>query len=351
MKTIRIGNKEVGEKKPTFIIAEAGCNYEGSYKIAEEMVKAAARAGADAIKFQTFDPDKLVTKRAPKFWDIPGPGKTQYEEFKETLQLNLVQYKKLKKIANRHGILLFSTPSDEKSADMLEELGVPAYKIASMDITHLPFLRYVARKGKPIILSTGASTLNEIEEAVRTTISAGNDNIILLHCISNYPTNPKNVNLKMMTSIMKKFPDFPVGYSDHTTMPESRDIIIAAVAMGAKVIEKHFTFDKTRPGYDHKISADYDDLKNIVQSIRTVEMAMGTETKKPLASEKKVRIFGRRSLVAAKDIPKGTLITKEMITIKRPGTGIQPKFIDKVIGRKAKKNIHCDEVLKWEMIS
>jgi len=351
MLSIKIRSKKIGSNAPVFVVAEAGCNYEGDFKKAKEMVVAAAAAGADAIKFQTFIPEKLVTKTAPKFWDIPGcPGKTQYEEFKETPQLSFKEYRELKRIAEKHGIILFSTPSDEESADMLDKLGVPMYKIASMDITHVPLLKHVAKKRKPIIISTGASTIDEIKEAVKVIESAGNRKIILLHCITNYPTKVNDVNLNMMKHLMEVFPDYPVGYSDHTEMPKSKDIIIAAVAMGAKVIEKHFTFDKNRPGYDHKISADYEDLKEIIKSIRMVEIALGNEIKKPVASEEKARILARRSLVAAKDIPRGATITREMIAVKRPGTGIEPKFLNTVIGKKAKKNIKEDEVITWEMI-
>jgi sialic acid synthase SpsE len=219
-----------------------------------------------------------------------------------------------------------------------------------MDITHLPFLKYVAKKKKPIILSTGASTIDEIKEAIKTIEEGGNNQIILLHCITNYPTKPENVNLNMMKDIMKAFPQYTVGYSDHTCMPESRDVLVAAVAMGANVIEKHFTFDKTRPGYDHHISADYEDLKDIVNSFRLIEKVMGTDIKKPTLSEEKARKFARRSLVAKTNISKGIVITREMIAIKRPGTGIEPKFLDGVVGKRAKKDIKEDKVITWEMI-
>lgn len=349
--TISVGNKKIGPNVPVFTIAEAGCNFEGDIRRAKEMIKAAASTGADAIKFQTFIPEKLVTKDAPKFWEIPGcVGKTQYEEFEEIPQLSFEEYKELKKTADANEIIFFSTPSDEKSADMLQRLEVPIYKIGSMDITHFPLLKHIARKKKPMIISTGASTIDEVKEAVRVIETQSNHQIALLHCITNYPTRVDNVNLNMMKNLMSEFPQYPVGYSDHTKMPESEDILIAAVALGAKVIEKHFTFDKNRPGYDHEISADYSDLRKIIKSIRTVEKAMGAKTKRPIPSEKKARILARRSLVSARDIPKGITITKEMIAVKRPGTGIEPKFLGKVIGKKAKRNIKEDEVITWEMV-
>lgn len=347
-RTIRFGGKGIGVDFPVFVIAEAGCNFENDFEQAKEMVREAALAGADAIKFQTFNPDKLVTKYAPKFWDIEGcVGETQYEEFREMLQLSFAQYQELKRIADEAGIIFFSTPSDEESADMLKKLGVPLYKVSSMDITHFPLLRHIAREGKPIIISTGASTIEEIREAVEVIQSADNHQIIILHCITNYPTKIEDVNLNMMKHIIETFPEYPVGYSDHIKMPDSMGILIAAVAMGAKVIEKHFTFDKTRLGYDHEISADYEDLRKIVEAVRMVEKAKGIETKKPTLSEEKARKWARRSLVARVNIPKGTTITEDMIVVKRPGTGIQPKLLYSIIGKKARRDIMEDEVITW----
>ncbi|HPO90725.1 MAG TPA: N-acetylneuraminate synthase family protein [Victivallales bacterium] len=351
MKNIKIANKIVGHRKSVFIIAEIGCNFENDFSRAVEMIEKASEAGVDAVKFQTFNPDTLVTKTAPKFWDIKGcPGETQFEEFSQMYRLNFSQYKELKKIADCLGIIFFSTPSDEESGDMLEELGVPVYKVASMDITNIPFLKYIAKKKKPIILSTGASTIQEIKEAVKAIESEGNKKIILFHCITNYPTNISNVNMAMMQDIQRHFSSYPVGYSDHTKMPESLAVILAAVGCGAKVIEKHFTFDKNRPGYDHEISADYKDMEEIVKNIRIVENIFGNNVKAPIPGEKRARKFGRRSIVAKVDIRKGMTISKEMLIIKRPGTGIEPKFLDRVIGKIAKKTIKADTVLKWEML-
>lgn len=342
---------KIGRNAPVFVIAEIGCNFEDDFKKAKEMVKAAADAGADAVKFQTFNADKLVTKKAPKFWDIEGcPGETQHEEFNAMYQPNLEQFKELKSIADKNGIFIFSTPYDDESIEMMEKLGVELYKISSMDLTHIPLLKDIAKKGKPVILSTGASTIEEIKKAVKTIESAGNKQLSLLHCISSYPTGTSDVNLNMMKDLMKVFPDHTIGYSDHTKMPDSREVIAAAVAMGAKIIEKHFTFDRSRPGYDHEISADYNDLKEIVHSIRTVEKALGSSKKEPTRNEEKMRMHGRRSLVALCNIKSGTVIKKEMVSVKRPGTGIEPKFLEKITGKKAKKDIKEDEVIKWEMI-
>jgi len=351
MDKIKVEDRIIGKGCPTFVIAEIGCNFENDYEKAKEMVTAAAAAGADAVKFQTFIPKKIVTKTAPKFWDIEGcPGETQLEEFNEMMLLTLSQYRELKKIADESNMVFFSTPSDEESADMLEKLGVPLYKISSMDLTHIPLIKHIAKKGKPIIISTGASTMEEIHEAVSAIESEGNKQIIILHCVSNYPTALENVNLAMIKSLMKEFPQYTIGYSDHTKMPESKDVLVAAVAMGARVIEKHFTFDKNRPGYDHEISADYDDLRHLIEDIRVTEKIIGSETKMPTESEEKTRKYGRRSLVAAVYIKKGTIITRDMISVKRPGTGIEPKFLEKIIGKRAKKSIGEDEVITWEAV-
>ena len=334
-----------------FLIAEAGCNYEGDFARAGEMVRAAAGAGADAIKFQTFVPERLVTRDAPKFWDIEGcPGATQFEEFALTPQLDETQYRALKRIADKEGIALFSTPSDERSADMLDALGLPLQKISSMDITHLPLIRHVARMGKPVILSTGASTMEEIREAVGAIEEEGNHRIALLHCITSYPTRSQDVNLNMMRAIMEEFPGYPVGYSDHTAMPESTGVIAAAVALGARVIEKHFTFDRSRPGYDHAISADYRDLAELVRQISFTRGLLGSGVKAPVGAEERARVWARRSVVARVPIPRGTRITEAMLLVKRPGTGIAPKHLAALVGRVAALDIAEDQVITWEMV-
>ncbi len=350
-KQIEIGRKVIGGKGKPFFILEIGCNFEGDVSRAEEMIRIAAKEGADAVKFQTFVPEKIVTRTAPKFWDIEGcPGQTQYEEFSQTPLLKFDEYRYLKKIADDEGIIFFSTPSDEDSADMLEKLDVPLYKISSMDITHLPLLRHVAAKNKPVIISTGAASMEEIKEAVGILESQGNGQIAILHCVTNYPTQVQDVNLNMMKHLMETFPQYPVGYSDHTLDSVSNSVLIAAVALGAKVIEKHFTFDKTRPGYDHAISADYDDLNRLMKGFDTVGRVLGSSAKVPLACEEKARRWARRSLVAKKDIGKETMITKEMIIVKRPATGIAPRCLEEIVGKKAKRDIKEDEVLTWDMV-
>lgn len=340
------------KKDRTFIIVEIGCNFEGDIERAEEMVRVAAEAGVDAVKFQTVVAEKISTKTAEKFWEIDGcPGETQYDEFSQTYYLKYDEYMRLKGVAEDLGLVFFSTPEDDtESFDLLEKVDIPVYKVSSMNITHLPLLRLIARTGKPIIISTGASTIEEIEEAVTTIKEEGNDKIALLHCTSNYPTKDTDVNLNMITHLKEAFSNLPIGYSDHTLPEDGEGIITGAVALGAKIVEKHYTFDNTRPGFDHAISVDYEGLKRMVTQIRRIEDAMGSGEKKPIEAEMKARLHARRSLVAAVDIAEGTVITREMLDIKRPGTGIEPKCLDDVLGKKAVKDISEDTVLIWEMV-
>lgn len=334
-----------------FIITEVGCNFEGDFGRAVEMVHATADAGADAVKFQTFVAERLASRSAEKFWEIEGcPGRTQLDEFRQMPSLSADEYLRLKETAEKRGLVFFSTPSDEGSADLLEEVGVEMYKISSMDITHLPLLRHVARKGRPVIISTGASTVGEIDEALRVMADEGNTDVAVLHCTSNYPTEDRNVNLRMISHLKEVFPHVPVGYSDHTLPEDGEGIIASAVALGARIIEKHFTFDNTRPGYDHEISVDYQGLTRLVRQVRRVEEALGEAFKRPVESEARARLHARRSIVAAVSIPRGAVLTREMLAIKRPGTGIEPRFLDVVVGRTASTSIEEDAVITWEML-
>lgn len=351
-RVIAIGDRCVGGGQPTFIIAEVGCNHENDFERAQDMVIHAARAGADAVKFQSFSPETLVTRDAPKFWDIPGPGATQYEEFVDAQpRFSVEQYRQLFDTARRHGLLFFSTPTDEAWVDFLAELGVLLFKVASMDLTHLPLLRYIARKQKPVILSTGASYLDEVREAVEVILNEGNRDVILLHCISMYPTPPSEVNLRMMHHLAREFPECVIGYSDHTRPSDPLLVPTLAVAAGANVVEKHFTFDASRPGYDHEISADYGGLARMVAECRAVERILGKPVKAPIEAEQRSRQWGRRSLVAAVEIPKGTPICPEMLAVKRPGTGIEPKWLERVVGMAAMTDIAQDQVLTWELLA
>lgn len=350
MRTVKIGGRLVGTDQPTFIVAEAGVNHNEDLMLAKEHVRQAAWAGADAIKFQTYTAAKLVTRSAPKYWHIGEPDgtTTQYQSFSLLDKLPREGYQELFALARELGILLFSTPFDEESADFLDALGTPAFKIASADLTFHPFLAHVAQKGKPVILSTGGSTIGEIQEAVAVIHGAGNRDVILLHCTLCYPTADEDANLRMIPHMQQVFPDCPIGLSDHTF-----GILVpaVAVALGARLIEKHFTVDKGLPGSaDHKLGVDPPELRELVRNVRSVEKALGRPMKEPVACEQPARLYARRSVVAARDIPKGTILTPEMLICKRPGTGIPPKFLPLLMGRPARADIHEDEVISWDQV-
>lgn len=344
---IKIGSKIISDNSPVFIIAEAGVNHNGDVEIAKKMVDAACEAGADAIKFQIFKTDSLVIKNSDKaeYQKLnTGIDETQYDMLKK-LELSYEEHFKIMEYCKERNIIYLSTPFDYESVDVLEKLNVCAYKISSGDITNLPFLKYIASKGKPMIVSTGMSNLGEVEDAIEIIKSTGNEKIILLHCTSNYPAEYNDVNLKAMITLKNSF-QIPVGYSDHTLGIE---VPIAAVSLGARIIEKHFTLDKTMPGPDHKASLEPAELKQMTISIRNIEKALGDGIKKCTKSEENVKKIARKSIVAASYIPKGTVIEENMLTIKRPGIGIPPKFIDYLIGKKAKIDILKDTVLDLSM--
>lgn len=327
-----------------FIIAEAGVNHNGDINIAKKLVDKAKEAGVDAIKFQTFRAENLVTKEAPKAEyqkETTGDG-SQFEMLKK-LALSLEDHIILKKYCEEKGIMFISTPFDYESVDLLEKTDVPLYKVSSGDLTNLPLLSYIANKNKPIILSTGMANLGEVEEAVETISKAGNDRIILLHCTSNYPTAYEDVNLRAMLTMKEAF-KLPVGYSDHTIGIE---IPIAAVALGAKVIEKHFTLDRNMKGPDHRASIEPDELKIMVRSIRNIELAMGDGIKRCNKSEENIRKVARKSIVAGRDISKDEVITINNISFKRPEFGLKPKYVDLVVGKKARRNIKVNEFITF----
>lgn len=344
---IRIEDKLIGEEEPCFIIAEAGVNHNGSVELAKKLIDAAKDAGADAVKFQTFKTENVVVKDAQKAEyqkETTGEG-SQYEMIKK-LELTEEGFRELADYAEKKDIMFLSSPFDKESVDLLYELDVPAFKVGSGEITNFPLLRHIAKKEKPIILSTGMSTLGEIEEALDVIRSEGVEDIILLHCVSNYPARIEDVNLRAMGTLKQAF-KLPVGFSDHTlgiTAP------IAAVALGACVIEKHFTLDRNLPGPDHKASLEPDELKEMVKDIREVEKALGNGIKKPTKEEEEVKKVARKSIVAKVDIPEGAIITEDMLDVKRPGTGIEPKYLKFIIGRKAKEDIKKDDVIRFEMI-
>jgi len=344
---IKIGNKLIGEEEPCFIIAEAGVNHNGSVELAKKLIDAAKDAGADAVKFQTFKAENVVVKDAQKAEyqkETTGEG-SQYEMIKK-LELTEEGFRELADYAEKKDIMFLSSPFDKESVDLLYELDVPAFKVGSGEITNFPLLRYIAKKRKPIILSTGMSTLGEIEEALDVIRSEGVEDIILLHCVSNYPARIEDVNLRAIETLKQAF-KLPVGFSDHTL---GIIVPIAAVALGACVIEKHFTLDRNLPGPDHRASLEPDELKEMVKAIREVEKALGNGIKKPTKEEEKIKKVARKSIVAKVDISKGAIITEDMLDVKRPGTGIEPKYLKFIIGRKAKEDIKKDDVIRFEMI-
>lgn len=347
MKTkIKTGSKMIGEGEPCFIIAEAGVNHNGDINLAKKLIENAKDARADAVKFQTFKAENVVIKKAEKAdYQKTTKEESQYEILKK-LEFTEEDFRELSYYAKEKDILFLSSPFDKESVDLLYELDVPAFKVGSGEITNFPLLRYIARKEKPIILSTGMSTLGEVEEALNAIRNEGVDDIILLHCVSNYPTRIEDVNLSVMETLKQAF-KLPVGFSDHTL---GITATIAAVALGAAVIEKHFTLDRNLPGPDHKASLEPDELKEMVKAIRDVEKALGDGVKRPTRDEEEIKKVARRSIVAKIAIPKGTIITEDMLDVKRPGTGIEPKYMERVIGRMAKVSIRFGEQIAFEKL-
>lgn len=334
--------------KKVFIIAEAGINHNGNLEIAKKLVNVAVDAGCNAVKFQTFKAENIASKHAKQAeYQIKNTAieESQYEMLKR-LELSEEYHYELIKHCHACGIMFMSTPFDEESGDILEKMGVEVFKIPSGEITNLPFLRHIARKGKPIILSTGMSYIGEIEEALNEIREEGNNQILLLHCVSNYPAKFEDVNLNAMITMKNTF-KIETGYSDHTLGIAAS---IAAVALGAKVIEKHFTLDRDLKGPDHKASLIPEELNELVKSIRNIEKALGDGIKKPAVSEQNTIEVARKSIVAKVDIKKGMKISSEMLCIKRPGTGIQPKFSELIIGAQLKEDLEKDQILEWRHI-
>ncbi len=347
MYKVKIGERYVGDGEPTYIIAEIGSNFDGSLEQAKYLVGLAKEVGADASKFQSFLPDKIIAKRGFETkasfqarWEKPV-----YEVYKEAM-FPREWHKELADYCQQKNIHFFSSPYDKEAVDLLDEIGVPAFKIGSGDITFLSLVEYIAKKGKPIILGTGASSMGEIEQAVSTIRTAGNQDIILLQCITNYPSPFEQANIRAMVTLREAF-QVPVGYSDHT--PGSV-VPLGAVALGACVIEKHFTFDKTRGGPDHPFAMDISEMAAMVRDIRLLESALGSPVKQLTPAEVETVVIQRRSLFARVNIPAGTSITPEMIEPLRPAIGIEPKYIGLVIGRKAKVDILGGEPITWEKI-
>jgi len=349
---VKIGNKIVGDNHPTFIIAELGVNHMGDLNLAKKMITKAKEIGADAVKLQTFRTEDFVSDERIEYQYFEGVN--QKRRVKESMfkmfkryELDFETQKKLFNYARSIGIEIFSTPSFKEGVDFLDEMGVNVFKVGSDDLTNLKLVEYIAKKGKPVILSTGMSTLGEIEEALDTVYNTGNRDIILLHCTSLYPAPAEYCNLRVIESMKRMF-DLPVGFSDHTIGTLIPPI---AVAMGANVIEKHFTLNKNLPGPDHWFSADVEELRKIIADIRLTEKAMGERRKMLYDFEKEAHAAFRRSIVANCDIPKGSIIKEDMIHFKRPGSGLPPKFEKYVVGRIAKVDIKENEQITFDKIS
>ncbi|MGN8224834.1 N-acetylneuraminate synthase family protein [Gracilimonas sp. BCB1] len=331
-----------------YIIAEAGVNHEGSMDTAKRLIDEAKEGGADAIKFQTYKAETIASKDSPAYWDTTKePTESQFKLFKKHDKFWKKEFVELKEYCDKADIEFMSTPFDVKAADFLNDL-MDVFKISSSDITNKPFIEYICDFKKPIILSTGASYLYEIEEAVGW-VENKNVPLALLHCVLNYPTDDENAHLGMIRGLKKKFPDIMIGYSDHT-MPKEMKVLEVATLLGSIIIEKHFTHDKTLPGNDHYHAMDVEDLKKFNRKLDEILTIVGDEKVHALESEGKSRDNARRSLVAKRDIPKGKVIEYKDLTWKRPASGISPRLIDDVIGKKTVSDIEADEVLNWNRI-
>lgn len=343
-----IGDKTVGEGGRPYIIAEIGVNHEGSRNKAVELIGLAKEGGADAAKFQSYKAETLTVRDSPSYWDLNAePTTSQFELFKKYDAFEPDDYKFLANVCEDEGIHFLSTPFDDESVDFLAPL-VPAFKIASADITNTPLLRLVAAKGKPVILSVGAANLEEISQAVLTLEAAGCSEISLLHCVLNYPTENRNANLNMILGMTEAFPGKLIGYSDHTRPDSCMTAVCMAYLLGARIIEKHFTHDKTLPGNDHYHAMDVEDLKVFIDQVEKLILLSGQTNKAPLASEDVSRLNARRSIVISGDVAAGTVLNESHLIAKRPGTGISPLHWDEVLGRKASRTLKDDHILQWE---
>ena len=343
---IVIGKRAIGAGQPCFIIAEAGVNHNGDPALAVRLVQAAVAAGVDAVKFQTFNAKRLATFAAPKArYQVETTGESESQlDMLSRLELSPTCIVGCWPNASGPGIQFLSSPFDEPSADLLESLGVAAFKVPSGEITNFPYLSHLARKGRPLIVSTGMATLDEVESAVRAIAAAGNPPIVLLHCVSNYPADPASVNLRAMATMSRAF-QVAVGYSDHTI---GNEVALAAVVLGACVIEKHFTLYRSLPGPDHRALLEPLELASLVRGIRTVEAARGDGCKRPAASEAETAAVARKSLAAATDLIAGTILTESMVAVKRPGTGLPPGMLPQVVGRRLCRTVPKDALLTME---
>ncbi len=347
IKGVSIGKKIIGEQRPCFVIAEAGVNHNGDITLAKKLIDAAAAAGADAVKFQTFKTEGVVTKHVKiAAYAQKNLGKAiSQQEMVKKLELSYDDFRTLKQYCDRKRVIFLSTPHSFDAIDFLEPL-VTAYKFGSGDLTNLPALSYAAKKRKPMLLGTGMATLAEVRAAVRAIRNAGNDRIVVMHCTTNYPCPFDEVNLHAMLT-MRHSLNCLVGYSDHTL---GIQVPVMAVTLGAVVIEKHFTLDNTLPGPDHKASLEPEELTEMITAIREIQTILGSYEKKPTVSEKRIMGLVRKSIVADQDIKKGTILQEKMLIIKRPGTGLAPEKIGSILGKKTRRDIKKDDVITPAMV-
>ena len=328
-----------------FIIAEIGVNHNGNLELAKKMIKSASECGVDAVKFQTFKSEELVTENARTAdYQEENTNENSQLEMLKNLELSFEDFKELKDYASKCNVMFISSPFDVNSVDLLETLDVPLYKLGSGELNNFELIDYVQNTNKPIIISTGMATLDEIKETYD--FIKNKDNLIILHCITGYPTSFEEANLNFIKTLQKEF-DVPIGFSDHSPGIE---LPIAAIALGACVVEKHFTLDKNLEGPDHKASLNPKEFKAMVDAIRNVEVAMGDGVRKFSENELEIKKVARKSIVLNQDVSKDMIIERVMLSIKRPGTGIPPKFIDDVVGKKLIKDLKANNVLKWDYL-
>lgn len=347
MAEILLGSTLVDDDSAPYVIAEIGVNHEGSLSKAKELIELAKQGGANGVKFQTYKAEKIASKHSPAYWDLNmEPTTSQFVLFKKFDTFEDKDYLACAEHARAVGIDFLSTPFDREAVEFLDPL-MPFYKIASADLTNLPLLRQIAGKKKPVVLSTGASTLAEIDIAVNELRRHGCGGIVLLQCTLNYPTAYENAHLNMMDGLRRAFPELVIGISDHTLADPGMLVLTAAYLKGARVIEKHFTDDKTITGGDHKHSMDLENLKLLSHNLVFVRSLLGQTHKEPLISEAPARENARRSIVLARPVPKGQVLVEADITYKRPGLGVSPLHWDEVIGMRAIANLEEDHVLQW----
>ena len=350
-KKIKIGHKEISNDSPAFIVAEAACNHMCDLEFAKKMIDEAKEAGADAIKFQTYKAERLVCEEAKTYWNYSTQAKSQFEYYKNLDKFDWREYKELFTYARQKELIAFSTPFDVESASMLHEVGAPLFKIASCDLLDIRLLRHVARFGKPMIMSTGGSELSEIQKTVEVVLNEGCSELVLMVCTLSYPALNTDAHLKRIITFKKLFPELIIGYSDHTKPDEYMMIPSMAVALGAKVIEKHFTLDRTLTGSGHAFSVNPQDLRKMVINIRVAEEVLGSSAIEVHESERAARQNARRSLVANRNIKEGEIISSDMVAIKRPGTGLSADKIDDVLGKKVKTELFKDQQILSDHLS